>query len=63
MAIREDQEAWEGQYLSPFASLSKNTKGRDMPEPPCDIRTVYQRDRDRILHCKASRKETITGPA
>ena len=56
MAIREDQEAWEGQYLSPFASLSKNTKGRDMPEPPCDIRTVYQRDRDRILHCKAFRR-------
>ncbi|MCI8765673.1 MAG: deoxyguanosinetriphosphate triphosphohydrolase [Lachnospiraceae bacterium] len=56
MTIREAQEAWEAQYLSPYASLSRNTKGRDVPEPLCDIRPEYQRDRDRILHCKAFRR-------
>ena len=56
MNIRESIEAWEEQYLSPFASLSKNTLGRDRPEPLCDIRPEYQRDRDRILHCKAFRR-------
>ncbi|MCI9104770.1 MAG: deoxyguanosinetriphosphate triphosphohydrolase [Lachnospiraceae bacterium] len=56
MTIREAQEAWEAQYLSPFASLSRNTRGRDLPEPLCDIRPEYQRDRDRILHCKAFRR-------
>ena len=49
MNIREMREAWEADYLSPYASLSRNTKGRDREEAPCDIRTVYQRDRDRIL--------------
>ena len=56
MNIRESIEAWEEEYLSPYASLSKNTLGRDRPEPLCDIRPVYQRDRDRILHCKAFRR-------
>ena len=36
--------------------MSRNTKGRDREEAPCDIRTVYQRDRDRILHCKSFRR-------
>lgn len=56
MNIRETAEAWEEQMLSPYASLSKNTAGRDRPEPLCDIRPEYQRDRDRILHCKAFRR-------
>lgn len=56
MNIRESIEAWEEEYLSPYASLSKNTSGRDRPEPLCDIRPEYQRDRDRILHCKAFRR-------
>ena len=56
MNIREMREAWEADYLSPYASLSRNTKGRDREEAPCDIRTVYQRDRDRILHCKSFRR-------
>ena len=43
-------------YLSPYASLSRNSRGRDREEPPCDIRPVYQRDRDRILHSKAFRR-------
>ena len=56
MTIRESTEQWESQYLSPYAALSKNSKGRDVYEPPCDIRPVYQRDRDRILHCKSFRR-------
>ncbi|MCI9164110.1 MAG: deoxyguanosinetriphosphate triphosphohydrolase [Lachnospiraceae bacterium] len=56
MTIREAQEAWEAKYLSPYASLSRETKGRDEPEELCDIRPEYQRDRDRILHCKAFRR-------
>ena len=54
--IREYQEDWERQYLSPYASLSCESKGRDRYEPPCDIRPIYQRDRDRILHSKAFRR-------
>ena len=49
-------EQWEAQYLSPYASLSKYTRGRDRKEPLCDIRPEYQRDRDRILHCKSFRR-------
>lgn len=56
MSIREASEALEKQYLSPYAALSINSKGRDCEEPPCDIRPVYQRDRDRIIHCKAFRR-------
>lgn len=56
MTIREAQEIWEAQYLSPYAALSRDTLGRDVPEPLCDIRPEYQRDRDRILHCKAFRR-------
>lgn len=56
MTIREMAELREEEYFSPFASLSKNSKGRDVYEDPCDIRPVYQRDRDRILHCKAFRR-------
>ena len=54
--IREDLEQWEQEYLSPYASLSCNSRGRDRYEPPCDIRPIYQRDRDRILHSKAFRR-------
>lgn len=56
MTIREKQEQWEEQYLSPYAALSKNSRGRDRYEPQCDIRPVYQRDRDRILHSKSFRR-------
>lgn len=56
MTIRESLELREKEYLSPYASLSMNSKGRDRAESECDIRTVYQRDRDRILHCKAFRR-------
>lgn len=56
MMIREMIEEWEKEYLSPYASLSKHSKGRDRAEEQCDIRPVYQRDRDRILHSKAFRR-------
>ena len=56
MNIRQQQEEWERQHLSPFASLSCDSQGRDRPEPQCDIRPVYQRDRDRILHSKSFRR-------
>lgn len=56
MTIRESTEEWEQKYLSPYAALSIHSRGRDVEEPPCDIRPVYQRDRDRILHCKAFRR-------
>ena len=56
MTIREQLEAREEEYLSPYATLSRNSKGREREEPQCDIRPVFQRDRDRILHCKAFRR-------
>ena len=56
MNIRESLEELEEQYMSPYASLSSRTRGRDKPEPLCDMRPEYQRDRDRILHSKAFRR-------
>ncbi len=56
MTIREEIEQWEDQYLSPYASKSVESKGRDIPEEECDIRPVYQRDRDRILHSNSFRR-------
>ena len=56
MNIRESLEQWEKVYLSPYASLSMNSKGRLKEEEPCDIRPVFQRDRDRILHSKSFRR-------
>lgn len=56
MSIREQIEAMEQETLSPYACLSVNSKGRKKDEPQCDIRPVFQRDRDRILHSKAFRR-------
>lgn len=56
MTIREKIEKMEQETLSPYATLSIHTKGRDREEEQCDIRPVFQRDRDRILHCKAFRR-------
>ncbi len=56
MEIRKYKEELEEKILSPYASLSKNSKGRIKYEDECDIRTIYQRDRDRILHSKAFRR-------
>jgi len=56
MNIRETLEKWEAEYLSPYAMHSVDSKGRSREEEQCDIRTVFQRDRDRIIHCKAFRR-------
>jgi len=54
--IREDLEARERDYLAPQASLSSASKGRVRPEPADPIRPCFQRDRDRVIHCKAFRR-------
>ncbi|MFZ2537296.1 MAG: deoxyguanosinetriphosphate triphosphohydrolase [Oscillospiraceae bacterium] len=54
--IREDIENIEEQTLSKYATLSKNTRGRIAPSEKCEIRTEFQRDRDRILHCNSFRR-------
>lgn len=56
MNIRERQEEWEEGWLSPRAAKSRTSRGRKRPEPPCPIRTEFQRDRDRIIHSKAFRR-------
>ena len=54
--IREEMEANEEKILSPYACLSRKSRGRLRPEPECDIRVAFQRDRDRIIHCKSFRR-------
>lgn len=56
MTIREELEQREDEILAPWAMHSKDTKGRDRAEAQCDIRPVFQRDRDRILHSKSFRR-------
>ena len=56
MTIREKIEQIEKEYLSEYASLSMNSLGRDEYEEPCELRTCYQRDRDRIIHSKSFRR-------
>lgn len=56
MTIREQLEQREKDYLSPYATLSMNSKGRERKEEQCDIRPVFQRDRDRIIHSKSFRR-------
>ena len=56
MQIRESLEKREEEYLSIYACHSARSKGRDRAEEECDIRPVFQRDRDRILHSKSFRR-------
>ncbi|SDW80664.1 dGTPase [Lachnospiraceae bacterium KHCPX20] len=56
MLIREMIEEIEQKNLSPYATLDQNSKGRAKEEAQCDIRPLFQRDRDRILHSKAFRR-------
>ncbi len=56
MNIREKLEQCEDMTLSEYAAHSRESLGRDRFEEQCDMRTVYQRDRDRIIHCKAFRR-------
>lgn len=54
--IREITEKNERLILSPMATLSADSKGRELAEKKCDLRTEFQRDRDRIIHSKAFRR-------
>ena len=56
MTIREQLELREMEYLSPYATHSRDSLGRKRPEPECDLRPAFQRDRDRILHSKSFRR-------
>ena len=56
MTIREEQEHLERQTLSKYATLSENTKGRAVEEKKCDVRTDFQRYKDRIIYSKAFRR-------
>ena len=56
MQLRLQQEELEERILGSYAMKSVHTRGREYPEQKCDIRTDFQRDRDRIIHCKAFRR-------
>ena len=56
MNVRERYEKKESQYLSEYAVLTLNSKGREKHEEKCQVRTDFQRDRDRILHSKSFRR-------
>jgi len=53
---RQQLEEIEDQFLAPYGIRSKDSKGRSHPEDEPDYRTVFQRDRDRILHTTAFRR-------
>lgn len=54
--LREEQEAWELTHLSPRAAKSAQSRGRDRARAEDDLRTAFQRDRDRVLHSKPFRR-------
>lgn len=54
--MRQKLERREHEFLSPYAAFSDASQGRDVYEDLCDLRPVYQRDRDRILHSKSFRR-------
>lgn len=56
MVVRKEIEEREQQTLSPFACLSSESKGRLRHEDECSIRSAFQRDRNRIVYCKAYRR-------
>ncbi|MEE8471069.1 MAG: HD domain-containing protein, partial [Dehalococcoidia bacterium] len=55
LGIRQRLEERE-EALSSYAAKSRLTRGRARDEPPSPMRTEFQRDRDRIIHCKAFRR-------
>src|SRR3954467_5558836 len=55
-SIRDALEKREFEHLSPAAAKSAATRGRVREEPPDPIRPAFQRDRDRVIHCKAFRR-------
>ncbi|HRQ44360.1 MAG TPA: deoxyguanosinetriphosphate triphosphohydrolase, partial [Candidatus Goldiibacteriota bacterium] len=56
LLTRQELEAQEDKYLAPYAMKSKDTRGRRYKEQEDPFRSVYQRDRDRIIHSTAYRR-------
>jgi dGTPase len=56
MSIREEFEKRERNFMSPFGCLSAESRGRDIEEEPCPVRTAFQLDRDRIVYSNAFRR-------
>lgn len=56
MTTREMTEKNEELILAPYATFSKNSQGRQKKITPCDMRTEFQRDRDKIIHSKSFRR-------
>ncbi|NLD01747.1 MAG: deoxyguanosinetriphosphate triphosphohydrolase [Clostridiales bacterium] len=56
MNIKEMIERREMEELSPLAAKSAQSRGRDHPIKPCELRSEFQRDRDRIIHSKSFRR-------
>src|SRR5918996_1356445 len=56
VSLRQQLEAREREVLAPHAAKSADSRGRLRPEPEDDVRPAFQRDRDRIIHCKAFRR-------
>ena len=56
MTVREQTEQIEYQILSPWAAKAGRSRGRARPEEDCPLRTIFQRDRDRVIHCKSFRR-------
>ncbi len=54
--VKKLLEEREAKTLCKYAALSQNTKGREREISPCNLRTEFQRDRDKILHCKSFRR-------
>ncbi len=54
--IRQTFEENEKKFLSPYAAFACESRGRKRAEEECSIRTCYQRDRDRIIHCQSFRR-------
>jgi len=53
---REVTEQWERERQNPRGALAATSRGRETPEPEDELRTCFQRDRDRVIHCKAFRR-------
>src|SRR6202166_2434294 len=56
LRTRQELESIEARTLAPYAMASRDSRGRRVPEPEHPIRTVFQRDRDRIIHSAAFRR-------
>ena len=56
MDVRRRTEEIEHLAFAPWATFSDASRGRAVPEPQDPLRPVFQRDRDRVLHCKAFRR-------